>query len=155
MRKIIITIDDDGRFVDISTEEFEKKTEEEVIKKDATKDITNLSIYARYFDDLRNGWNKNPEYTLVFLKYQQCYANDLLKAKGHVFLNEVYEMLDIPKTEAGDKVGWIYNKECPNGDNFIDFGLHDKQNRDFIDGLERVAILDFNVDGIITDFIED
>jgi hypothetical protein len=114
------------------------------------------SEYARFYDDGCTGWEKDPEYNLMFLRAQQAYANDKLKAQGYLFLNEVYDMLGIPKTKAGQVVGWIYNPTEPNGDNYVDFGIYDmyKENcRDFVNGYERVILLDFNVDGNIWDLM--
>lgn len=91
-----------------------------------------------------------------FLEDQQIYCNDLLKMKGHLFLNEVYDILGFPRTKAGAVVGWVYNEENPIGDNFVDFGLfdtNDERNSDFINGYRNTAILDFNVDGYILDYI--
>ena len=90
----------------------------------------------------------------MFLRAQQQYANDLLVARGHLFLNEVYDMLGIERTKAGQVVGWIYDPKNPNGDNYIDFGIYDvnkAKNRDFVNGYEPVILLDFNVDGNIWD----
>jgi hypothetical protein len=88
----------------------------------------------------------------MFIRSQQNYANDLLNARGHVFLNEVYDMLGIERTSAGAVVGWVRG----NGDNEIDFGvlndLHSGQR--FINGDERSVLLDFNVDGVVYDLIE-
>ena len=92
----------------------------------------------------------------MFLKDQQRYANDLLKSKGCLFLNEVYEMIGLPRTKAGQVVGWIYDEKHPVGDNFVDFGIYDLYNekkRDFVNGYERSILLDFNVDGDILDLI--
>ena len=116
-----------------------------------------ISEYAKFFDE----WNtdehsKDPEYNLMFLRHQQDYANEVLKHQGYLFLNEVYDMLGIPRTQAGQVVGWIYDEKNPNGDNYVDFGiydLHDQQKRDFVNGLERNILLDFNVDGVIYDKI--
>lgn len=114
------------------------------------------SIYARFFDPSSSSWNKEPEYNLIFLKCQQNYANDLLHSRGHVFLNEVYDMLGIPRSKAGAVVGWILT---PNGetDNFINFGVFDGDTqvaRDFVNGFEGSILLDFNVDGVIYDRID-
>jgi hypothetical protein len=111
-----------------------------------------ISMYARFFDELSTSWNRNPEYNLVFLKCQQSYANDMLKTRGHVFLNEVYDSLGIERTQAGQVVGWVVSNE---GDNFIDFGMYTNEHkvRDFINGREGAILLDFNVDGIIYDKI--
>jgi hypothetical protein len=113
------------------------------------------SIYARFFDNSSASWSKEPEYNLIFLQCQQNYANDLLRARGHVFLNDVYDMLGIPRSKAGAVVGWILS---PNGDtdNFINFGVFDdrERTRDFVNGFEGAILLDFNVDGIIYDRIE-
>lgn len=132
----------------------DKKTgEEKVVKKTIdVADPNEYSDYARFFDDGCNGWSKDPEFNLMFLKQQQSYANDLLKSRGHLFLNEVYDLLGIQRTKAGNIVGWIYDEKNPVGDNFVDFGIYDinrPKNRDFVNGYERTIILDFNVDGDI------
>jgi hypothetical protein len=115
------------------------------------------SIYARFFDMHSNNWGKEPEYNLVFLKAQQNYANDLLWSRGHVFLNEVYDMIGIDRSKAGAVVGWLLSKNGET-DNFINFGVFDGKSdtaRDFVNGLEGVILLDFNVDGVIYDKIDD
>lgn len=119
-------------------------------------DPNNYSPYAIIFDDGNTGWDKDPELTKFFLIQQQNYANDLLKSRGHLFLNEVYDMLGAKRTKAGAQVGWVYDEKNASGDNFVDFGIFDINNpkaRDFVNGYERVIILDFNVDGVILDLI--
>jgi hypothetical protein len=131
----------------------EKTGKEKTVKKTVNViDPSNYSVYARFYDDGCNGWTKNPEDNLYFLKCQENYANDLLKTRGHLFLNEVYDMIGIPRTQAGQMVGWIYDEKNPIGDNFVDFGILDLYNekaRDFVNGYERTILLDFNVDGEI------
>lgn len=113
------------------------------------------SQYSRFFDSASAEFQKDPEYNMMFLRRQQDYANELLKSRGYLFLNEVYDLLDIPRSKAGQIVGWIYNKDNPNGDNYVDFGLYngDEANRRFVNGLEYNILLDFNVDGVIYDMI--
>lgn len=141
------------------TEEIVRNDEggEEVVKTTTEyADPNTYSEYARFFDDGCLGWTKDPELNLTFLKHQQNYANDRLKRKGYLFLNDVYEMLGIQPTKAGQIVGWIYDEKNPVGDNFVDFGIYDinrPKNRDFVNGYERVILLDFNVDGNILDMI--
>lgn len=136
-----VTVDETGK---------EKKTKEEV-------DICDeISDFARFFDEGSRYFTKDPEYNLMFLKNQERYANDKLKAKGYLFLNDVYRMLDIPETKAGQIVGWIYDEKCPNGDNYVDFGIYNtnrEKSRDFVNGYEKVILLDFNVDGNILEHI--
>lgn len=93
---------------------------------------------------------------MMFLRRQQDYANEMLKARGHLFLNEVYDLLDIPRSKAGQVVGWVYDKNGnTKGDNYVDFGLYrnDLGTRRFVNGLEYNILLDFNVDGVIYDLI--
>ena len=146
----------------IKAKEFEEPVVDEKGKEKIKKETVSVadpnlySDYARFFDDGCLGWSKDAEYNLTFLKQQQNYANDLLKKKGHLFLNEVYDMLGIPRTRAGQVVGWIYDEKHPIGDNFVDFGIYDMNRekvRDFVNGYERVILLDFNVDGNILDLI--
>ena len=114
------------------------------------------SIYARFFDSSSASWSKEPEYNFIFLKAQQNYANDLLHARGHVFLNEVYDMLGLERSKAGAVVGWLLTKNGST-DNFVNFGVFDDRSdkaRDFVNGLEGSILLDFNVDGIIFDKLD-
>lgn len=139
--------------VNSETGEVSEKNE---LTKYVTDEVGEISEYARFFDESCNGYKKDSEYNLKFLKMQQAYANEKLKAQGYLFLNDVYKMLGIPATKAGQVVGWIYDKEMPNGDNFVDFGIyniHREKNRDFVNGYERSILLDFNVDGVIIDYI--
>ena len=127
-----------------------------VVKTVNVADAIEYSDYARFFDDGCAGWTKDSEHNLYFLKCQQNYANELLKTRGSLFLNDVYEMLGIPKTKAGQIVGWVYDEKNPNGDNFVDFGIYDinkERARAFVNGYERTILLDFNVDGNILDLI--
>lgn len=133
----------------------EKTKKEETVK---VLDTTGISQYARFFDQLNSQWKEVPEYNMIFLKAQQQFANDLLHARGHVFLNEVYDALDMPHTEAGALCGWVLTKkDDPNGgDNFIDFGMYDPSSlaaREFVNGQESAILLDFNVNGMIFDKI--
>jgi hypothetical protein len=118
------------------------------------------SIYARFFDQYSSSsWDKVPEYNLIFLRCQQNYANDLLKSRGHVFLNDVYDMLGLERSTAGAVVGWVgFQDKEGFGDDYIDFGIFADRDRDcfveFVNGFEGAILLDFNVDGIIYDKIE-
>ena len=114
------------------------------------------NIYTRCFDDGCIGWDKDPEYNKMFLLHQQNHANDLLHSRGHLFLNEVFDMLGFPRTAYGNIVGWYYDEKNPIGDNFVDFGIfdmNDEKKKDFVNGFERSIWLDFNVDGNILDLI--
>ena len=140
----------------IRTEKIEVEETDEngkTKKKKVTVDVMDdYSEYARFYDDGCNGWEKDPDYNKMFLKAQQQYANDKLVAQGYLFLNDVYDMLGIPRSKAGQVVGWVYNPDNQEGDNYIDFGIFDvsKENsRDFVNGYESTILLDFNVDGNI------
>ena len=114
-------------------------------------DPNNLSEYTRIFDEYNPNWQKTSEYNKLFVTQKQNYFNDLLRARGHVFLNEVYDALGFEHSSAGQVVGWIIGKE---GDNYIDFGLYETRSSHFINGDEASIILDFNVDGVIFDLID-
>ena len=134
---------------------------EDVDSKGKKKMVTRVgrndpSIYARFFDISSSSWNKEPEYNMMFLQCQQNYANDKLHARGHVFLNEVYDMLGLERSKAGAVVGWILSKNGET-DNYIDFGVFEGKTqvaRDFVNGFEGAILLDFNVDGVIYDKID-
>lgn len=115
-------------------------------------DPNTKSIYSKFYDDGCKEWSKDPSYNLQYVTCQQNHANDLLHSRGHIFLNEVYDSLGIPRTKEGAVVGWVLDGE---GDDFVDFGIYkgDQNSRDFVNGYERTILLDFNVQGVIYDLI--
>jgi hypothetical protein len=111
------------------------------------------SPYKVLFDESNKNWNRDVGYNQVFISSQNMYANDLLRAKGVVFLNDVHDMLGLERTKAGQIVGWVWNGE---GDNYIDFGVY-RDGYDgirFVNGEERSVWLDFNVDGNVLDILD-
>lgn len=148
----------------------EETVKEKVKSKDGkTKTVTKkvektpdhlCSQYARFFDEANPNWDKSPEQNMYFLKMVQNQMNDKLQARGHVFLNEVYDALGFERSEAGQFVGWIRNRDntaMEASDGYIDFNIFDGKNyakRAFVNGDERSILLDFNVDdGMIYDLI--
>lgn len=128
-----------------------KKEKKEVV----VVDPNGYSQYARCFDPTNQNWIDSAEMNLLFLRNQQNYANDLLHSRGHVFLNEIYDGLGIPRTSEGAVVGWVLSDDGST-DNFIDFGIYSVDNQlaiDFVNGYESSIWLDFNVDGVIYDLI--
>ena len=107
------------------------------------------SPYGFKFDKNCPTWEKSREHNEIYLKLQQDYASSLLRYRGHLFLNEVYDMLGVPRRAIGQCVGWIYNENNPNGDNFVDLDIFNERNNND----ENVFILDPNVDGYILDKI--
>lgn len=122
---------------------------------------SDISDYARFFEKytvdedgnsiVNPHWDENNEYNLMFLKAQENYANDLLRAKKRLFLNEVYEMLGLPRTKAGQIVGWVYDPDNPKADSYVDFGIYSDNlsYSDYVNGFDPAILLDFNVDGNI------
>ena len=143
-----------------------KEVEETVVSEDGTEvvekktielaDPNTYSPYAKFYDDGCSGWTKDSEANLMFLRMQQDAATKRLKQQGWLLLNDVYDMLGIPRTKDGMVIGWVYDEKHPVGDNFVDFGIYDTNrasNRDFVNGYERTILLDFNVDGNIYDLM--
>lgn len=140
-----VVVNEDG------TETVVKKTVEEV-------DPNTVGDYTRFYDEWCTGFEKgNPEYNLLVLRKQQDYANERLQSVGHLFLNEVYDMLGMERTPVGQVVGWIYDPSNPNIDSYVSFGnIFDVKNpdkRDFVNGREPAILLEFNCDGPIFELI--
>jgi hypothetical protein len=133
-------------------EEGERGHEVKQVKRNT---VTGRSIYARYFDENNRNWQRSsPIANRTFVQVQQDYANERLTANGHLFLNEVYDLLGMERSPEGSQVGWIkHGKHAKDG--FVDFCLDwaSPQMRDFMNGDEGSVLLDFNVDGVMWNFI--
>lgn len=107
--------------------------------------ITSQSIYGRTFDQNCAPWGDDRLTNLCYLKNVETYYNNVLKARGYVLLNEVYDTLGFPRTKAGLVVGWFYDENNVFVDNCIDFNLPDADESEDVD-----IPIDFNVDGDIS-----
>lgn len=149
-------VDHQLRYNITPTEVKEKVTDEDGKTKTVKNKINVVkedpSDYARFFDEGNPYWQKDADINKMFLRAQQSFFNDKLKVEKRVFLNDVYKALGFPTTKAGQVVGWIYDPDRDDIDNYIDFGIWDVHKaavRDFVNGYERSIMLDFNVDGNI------
>lgn len=143
--------DDQGSSKDLEYR-FGRKEREVVEETDQGPKKTLVSVpegatmYARIFDEGCAAWSPQYDYNVVYLNGHQNMMNDLLQARGHVFLNEVYDALGFDRTKEGSVVGWL--RDANTGDGYIDFNtVH------YVDRGKNVALLDFNVDGTIWDRI--
>ena len=133
-------------------ENGKKTKEKEQVEKTETEMVMPTDDSCRFFDSSNPNWDKNPTFSMMWLRGQQNILNDILHTRGHVFLNEVYDALGFPHTPQGAVLGWIDGE----GDNCIDFGLYDPNKesvRRFVNGVDNVIMLEFNHDGVIWDKI--
>lgn len=159
------------RVVERIGEEAEKEIRYGLVKKDIKETVTDEngkekkvtkktqvienpyahSPFSKFFDSTSKYWEKDPEYNLMFVTNVERHANDKLRTKGRLFLNEVYRDLGLEETKIGQVYGWVYDENNPDGDNYVDFGIFETTvaNTRFVNGLEPVILLDFNVDGNI------
>ena len=149
----------------VEVESTEKKEDgtEEVIKEyaDVARDVNDP--YSMIFDESCSLWEKDAMYNAITIKDVECKANRRLQRNGHLFLNEVIDMLDpynrgSHRTAVGQVVGWIYDPKDQTKQNCVSLGVDhyvpgDEALNRFIDGDERSVMLHFNCDGPIIDKI--
>lgn len=100
--------------------------------------------YVVQFDGRSKLFSKEPGRNNHILEMYQMFANDKLQTQGHLFLNEVLDILGLPRVKAGQRVGWIWRKKYqPN--TVIDFGFSSAEDHSF------PIPLHLNVDGDILD----
>jgi len=131
----VTSLDDEGNEVEVEVPE-------------SSVNVDLPSSYVSEFDSLNQNFSTNHDTNMFFLMVQQRFVNEMLKIRGHMFLNEVYDRLGLPRTDIGALVGWVWHE-----DKLIDFGLDNPVNmftRNFRDGeLSKSITLTFNVEGII------
>lgn len=134
--------------------------------------VRNISPYAFQFDQgeydsetekfyWRNSvWSSSKLINQNTVASIQCTMNNLLKARGYVYENEVRLAFGVPPTKRGWKVGWVLGSEHGNG--FIDFGVLPgpyqlSVNKLFMDEKNpmNTPIIDLNVDGSIEYIFDD
>ena len=101
------------------------------------------SIYSVVWCEGNAGWTRNAELNKFFLIQTQNAANDKLRLNGILTLNEVYDMLGVPRTAYGQIAGWVYTEDDSVGDGYVDFGIFNANNPkacDFVNGYEKSII---------------
>ena len=116
-----------------------------------------LSQYAVVFDENASLWEPNEDFDIMMLNAQEKYLNNKRMCDGYVLLNDAYTTLGLPKTSAGAVVGWVY--KGGEGDGYISFGDFESRNVRHYDAARGREVtdflLDFNVDGVIWDKIDE
>ena len=137
--------------------EADKKRKKRNLEKRRT---AHQEVYSNFFDQYSDRWRRSwtPEQVWEYLRQKQREANDMLNIRKHIFLNEVYDLLGLDRTEEGAVVGWILTKNNP--DSHVDFGLDsmpDDARRIFLSAERNEDIkiwLHFNPDGLIYNMID-
>lgn len=127
----------------------EKGKEKHVKKTVEVADPNVTNDYIKYFTRSNPYWDDTPDYVELFLRSQQNYANDRLKVDKVLTLNDVYDSLGFQKTKAGMVVGWVFDENNEDGDNFIEFNVRKVYIPNEYGEEELAYAIDFNVDGNI------
>lgn len=130
---------------------------EETIKK-----ANSGGVWELLFDAASLLWSKDGRTNWETLMRLQEQANITLKTDGYLFLFDVINMLEIPKTcisqdllIASRSIGWIYDPYDDNRSSWVSFGISDEAGHpnevglDLFNCVERDVWLAFNPDGNI------
>lgn len=146
----------------------ETVTDEETGKEKKVKKTVNTvekfnvmpSEYARFFEEYtrdskgnvikNSAWVPSGELNLNFLLIRQTSAQQKLEAQGYLTLNDVYDSLCLPRSQAGNVMGWLYDKNDPElSKTVVDFGIFDHSDNfsDMVYDTEgnEAILLDFHV----------
>lgn len=126
--------------------------EKTVSKKLDVRTREGLSPYASMFNAMYALDTEDPYYIDSHLVTVENQMNDLLKAEGHVYLNDIRKRLFMDTDDAGQLVGWMYDPQRfkdGNGDNQIRITKKIIRVPKPEGGFDPEIWLDFNVDGVI------
>lgn len=124
----------------------EKKFKEEM----DVVEVDSEDFYTRLLMPGNPHYEDNIDYMAAVLNAQQSLANDRLRARGWLTLNEARRLVGLDEDATGMVVGWIYNEDNEDGDNKIEFHVK----RVNVLGKDGSSVtpaysISFNVDGNI------
>ena len=160
-----------GRLIDRFGEDLDKELrynikaqeiDEIVTHEDGTTEIVKstvnvadpnaISDYAFFFDESCLAWTRDAETNFMIAKNSQAQLNDKFQRQGYLYLNDVRDAFGLPRTKAGQVVGWLLGG--PDNDGYIDLGIFNPDSeraRAFVNGYEKNLMIEPNVDGNIWD----
>lgn len=115
--------------------------------------VDEVNDYKKYFAPGNPYWENNDDYIQYFFDMKRSYLNKVFRKKGFLTLNEAYRAFGLQETNDGLVVGWVYDRNNPVGDNYIQVYDHKVNVPDENGKLTEVYELDFNCDGLIYDHI--
>lgn len=115
-----------------------------------TLDPSSAAALTYYFNESSASWVPDPGYNQTMIDGTERWANVVLDRQGHLFLNEVFDMMGLPHTMEGQVLGWV-KEDLGNNDTFVSFGHH--ADGEFLAGYTKDVMLNFNIHGPILDLI--
>lgn len=129
--------------------EKNEKGEDEVKNfEECSNDICLADTQFLFAKGISTEWEPNPTYNLSFLKAQENWANNRLRSRGYILLNEILYDLGFKQTTAGAHLGWVWG--FPGADDLIDFQIKELRDEN---GLPEY-FLDFNCHGDVDCLID-
>lgn len=88
-----------------------KEAIKEGIEPSKKKETALIPARTRFiFDETTSDlWQKSLVYNIDFLSLTEHNANELLRAKRHLFVNDILEMMHMDPIQSGQDNGWIYD----------------------------------------------
>ena len=119
--------------------------------------ISQYSDMANFFDDTCPTWVRNAEDNRMFVEMTRNYIQDLLMTRadyspngiGVVFVNEIKDAFHFQRMKKGQEYGYIWDKNNPNNQMVVDFGIMNpdigdgEAKRAFVNGWEKSVIIDY------------
>lgn len=106
--------------------------------------------FARVFEQGQSEvWDDDPIVNRNALALRMQYLNDRLRARGYLFMNDIYEALGFPATSAGQDYGYLWTPDCQD---VIDFGMNHRASDDLDETETRMDLLTINNNSILLTF---
>lgn len=99
-----------------------------------------FSEYCRVFDNHNKLWSSEDQFNVLVIANNRGYLNNKLAAHGYVFLNDVYNTFGFNGSIKGQIYGWTH---AVSGEIKMSVVFY-----------KDVAIIDFNPEGIILDWLD-
>lgn len=152
-KKLVYGVEEEEVKEKVTGDDGKTKTVKKLVKKVDEDNVKNIS-YVRIFDQSNPFYEEDSTYNWFFLKAQQNYFNDKLRADGYLFMNEADKALGFPKSKAGQIVGWNYDPSNPNIDNFVDLNITEVEKVDEYGIKRTIYVIEYNVDGSILNKVD-
>ena len=74
-------------------------------------EVSTEPVFVKYNESSSKNWSFDQDINSLFLRTIFNHLNDKLRIRGHLFLNEVFDELALPRTSQGALTGWLYSGE--------------------------------------------